>query len=259
MQNGLGHRSDPTGIVLSDLHLFAQRSRAGECLEQWQAELSRAEVLVLNGDTFDFRWSTIGGLGESQEAAVNWLREIAVRCPRQEIHFVMGNHDCIAGFPERLDSLTAALPRFHWHEYSLRLGATLFLHGDCTTRRMTGGELRQYRARWRRDSQRGRVALAAYQYADRLGLTSLAHVWQFPRRKTVKRVAYYLDHTQPGWSEQIQDCYFGHTHRPFSGYVFRGVRFHNTGSAIRGMRFDPQAIQISAPKASIGPAQEKSA
>lgn len=51
--------------------------------------------------------------------------------------------------------------------------------------------------------------------------------------------------THPGEVRSIEvalatiDCYFGHTHIPFRGHHHEGVEFHNTGSAIRGMGFQP--------------------
>jgi UDP-2,3-diacylglucosamine pyrophosphatase LpxH len=41
------------GVVLSDLHLFAQRSRGVDCVNRLRAELASATILVLNGDIFD--------------------------------------------------------------------------------------------------------------------------------------------------------------------------------------------------------------
>jgi UDP-2,3-diacylglucosamine hydrolase len=49
----------PRGLVISDLHLFSPRSKAVELLVGIQEKLASADVLVLNGDIFDFRWSTL--------------------------------------------------------------------------------------------------------------------------------------------------------------------------------------------------------
>ena len=42
------------GLVISDLHLFSRRSRAEELLAGIKGEIIGADVLVLNGDVFDF-------------------------------------------------------------------------------------------------------------------------------------------------------------------------------------------------------------
>ena len=55
-----------------------------------------------------------------------------------------------------------------------------------------------------------------------------------------------LDDAMPGWRHTTRDCYFGHTHLPFTGYEHEGIVFHNTGSAIRGMSFRPLFFRLSA-------------
>ena len=79
----------------------------------------------------------------------------------------------------------------------------------------------------------------AYECVDRLGITRRVHEWHFPRRKTVERIAFYLDNACPGWREQTRDCFFGHTHLPFSNYEYNGINFHNSGSAIHNLDFNP--------------------
>ena len=57
---------------------------------------------------------------------------------------------------------------------------------------------------------------------------------------------HYLDHASPRWRTNSRDCYFGHTHQPFSNHQHGDIRFHNTGSAIRGMGFNPLAFSVPA-------------
>ncbi|MEW6156210.1 MAG: metallophosphoesterase [Verrucomicrobiota bacterium] len=233
------------GMVLSDLHLFARRSRAADCLESVRADMACADVIVLNGDTFDFRWSTLPDRRTTIAASRDWLRAFVHNLPRCQLHFVLGNHDCLTDFRMELQSLVEELPRLHWHEHWLRLGPALFLHGDCAQRWMDAHELRRYRAVWEKDGQRGRIFSQAYLAADRLGLTRLVHRRQFPQAQTVQRVAHYLDAAWPEWRGSVRDCYFGHTHLAFSGCEHQGVAFHNSGSAIRGLTFRPIRFDIT--------------
>ena len=233
------------GVVLSDLHLFSRRSQGVDCVRSMRPALASAEVLVLNGDIFDFRWSTLRGLETTAAAALDWLRGLAEGFPNCRIHYVLGNHDCLALFRERLAALAVALPRLQWHEHALRLGSALFLHGDCADGEMDASRLRQHRKPWENDRQRGGFAATAYLVADRFGLTRFTQARYFPRRQTVERIAYYLDRTSPGWRSDLRDCYFGHTHLPFSDYEHHGVAFHNTGSAIRGMDFHPIVFELA--------------
>jgi UDP-2,3-diacylglucosamine hydrolase len=211
--------------------------------------LHTAEALVLKGDTFDFRWSTLGRHDETLPAAMDWLRNVARDFPRCRIHLIVGNHDCTAAFLVELNRLTGEVARFQWHEYSLRLGQALFIHGDCAHRQMDHHGLRRFRRKWHGDWRCGAALSAAYVCADRLGITRRVHEWHFPRAKTVERIVHYLDRTQPGLREQIRDCYFGHTHLPFANYEHAGILFHNTGSAILNLDFNPLRFETPAEQA----------
>jgi len=58
------------GLVLSDLHLLARRSDGAALIESRRSDFSGIDVLVLNGDTFDFRWSALSNLATSVAAAL---------------------------------------------------------------------------------------------------------------------------------------------------------------------------------------------
>lgn len=201
--------------------------------------MAQAKVIVLNGDTFDFRWSTMGSEEETIEAALRWLKNLAAEYSHADLHFIVGNHDCLQAFVERLDDLAEELPRFFWHEHYLRLGHALFLHGDCTHSPMDATGLASYRSVWKHDTQRHPFLGHCYRISDRIGLTWLAHRSHFTRAKAIQRLMLYLDDACPGWREQTRDCYFGHTHIPFQRFATEGIDFHNTGSAIAGSPFAP--------------------
>jgi len=234
-----GQKIKQRGIVISDLHLFARRSRGVARFNAVREELSNADVVVLNGDIFDFRWSTLGDQSKTLPAAMNWLRKLADDLPDCHIHFVVGNHDCTVAFQEELARLASALPRFQWHEYLLRIGPLLFVHGDCAHRHMNHHGLSRFRKLWQRDFTWSPASAVAYECVDRLGITRRVHEWHFPRQRTVERIAFYLDNSCPGWREHTRDCYFGHTHLPFADYEYDGIQFHNTGSAIHNLEFNP--------------------
>ncbi len=95
------HFSTPlslSGVVVSDLHLFARRSDATRCLASIEEDLDQAKVLVLNGDTFDFRWSTMGHYDDTLKSAIAWLENLARKRPHQEIHLILGIVVVLAGF-----------------------------------------------------------------------------------------------------------------------------------------------------------------
>lgn len=233
------------GLVLSDLHLFARRSEGAARFALLCERLRQLDVLVLNGDIFDFRWSCLRDMEATQAAAAAWLRGLASDLPRCAVHFIMGNHDCLAAFQDQLAALADDLTNFHWHASWLRLGSAVFVHGDCVHASVNEEAFQRYREVWRNDRQRGPLGAAAYSCADRLGITRLVHAGHFPRRRTVRRIARYLDDASPGWRDSTRNCYFGHTHLPFARHEHEGIFFHNTGSAIRGMDFQPAVFETT--------------
>ncbi|MCP5528330.1 MAG: metallophosphoesterase [Verrucomicrobiales bacterium] len=227
------------GLVVSDLHLFARRSAGFGRMQELRPRLKRASVLVLNGDTFDFRWSTLPDHPASVERAVEWMETLLADLPACVVHCVLGNHDCLDEFVAELDPLVTRRSNFRWHAGSVQIGDAVFLHGDCANAWMDATVLDRYRASWRCDRQRHGAATTAYEWLDRLGITRLAHRWQFPLRRTLARVAHHLDHTRPRWRDTVRRCYFGHTHEPIPEATHEGITYHNTGSAISGMAFNP--------------------
>jgi UDP-2,3-diacylglucosamine hydrolase len=228
-------------LAVSDLHLFARRSEGAARFEKIRPQLSQVDALVLNGDTFDFRWSSLPTQAVTRRAAVDWLTQLLESIPGCDLHFVQGNHDCLEAFTDDLRCLALVQPRFDWHEYWLRLGEALFLHGDCVQSPSDPDGLARYRDPWKQDRQRAASAAVAYAWADRLGFTRLAHRWCFPRRKVIVRITAYLDRACPDWRSGVRTCCFGHTHLPFTGHQHEGVTFHNTGSGIRNLGFNPVA------------------
>lgn len=227
------------GLVISDLHLFSRRSVGEQLLEEMCRECREIDLLVLNGDTFDFRWSCHSSEEASLKAASDWLGRCSEIFPGKEIHFILGNHDCLRPFRDEVERLSRSIATLHFHEHHLQLGRLLFLHGDCANRGMSKAKLDAYREFWSKDRQRGEAGRKFYDVVDATGAGKLFHRLYFPQAATVKRVATYLDEVFPDWRSQYDDCYFGHTHMPFRDHEHEGVRFHNSGSAVRGMGFQP--------------------
>ncbi len=232
------------GLVVSDLHLFSARSSAEKLLHDLSPVLRRVDLLVLNGDTFDFRWSTLASEQETLAEARRWLERWLGLFAGREIHYVIGNHDCLTGFCTMLEEIAAESAVLKVYPRQLVLGSSLFLHGDCANRCMSVERLEAYREQWSRDRQRGAIGRHFYRVVDASGAGLLFHRSYFPQAATVGRVSSYLDQARPQWREGIRDCYFGHTHMPFRDHEAGGVRFHNTGSAIRRMGFQPLEFVI---------------
>ncbi|MFA6244267.1 MAG: metallophosphoesterase, partial [Candidatus Hydrogenedentales bacterium] len=81
------------GYVVSDLHLFSRRSDYSVHERHIFQAAAKADVFVLNGDTFDFRWTTLPSIDLTVVAAIRWLRALTERFPNCYFHFILGNHD----------------------------------------------------------------------------------------------------------------------------------------------------------------------
>jgi len=233
------------GLVVSDLHLFSRRSDGEKLWTQIDQHRGNAEILILNGDTFDFRWSQFSAEAESIEAALAWVERLTRDGRWKQIHYIFGNHDCLDEFTRELRQLSAERQMLECHELHLQLGRCFFLHGDCANSRMTPADLKRYRASWSKDRPRGAWSKALYDGVDALGVSKVFHELYFPRERTIGRIVHHLNQVFPEWREQVDHCYFGHTHQPFSGETHEGVAFHNTGSGIRGMGFQPLCFTTS--------------
>lgn len=209
------------------------RSRADEVMEEIHLAIGDAEVVVLNGDTFDFRWSTLPTIRHSVKAALDWLEELARRHDHCRIEVVLGNHDYHIDFMAGLSPLSSRVPNLSWHEYHLQLGEALFLHGDCADYRMSAEQLAENRASWYNDrKQKPRWMGRAYTVVDRVGISAAIPRVLSPPAKAVGRIIHYLDNAAPGLMNDVGHVYFGHTHLPFIDYAYGGKYFHNTGAAV---------------------------
>jgi len=235
------------GLVISDLHLFSSRSNGFSLMDEIWNDLSKLDVLVLNGDIFDFRWSQLTSEEETINEALKWLQKVVEISDDIQIHYIIGNHDCIVDFTKSIKEFSNNYPHLEIHDTQLILDRLLFIHGDCTNWNMSGSDLLRFRDSWSQKKMSPRSHLYLYNVMDKLGLSKGFHNCYYPRSVTVKRVAHHLDTILPDWRNSIDDCYFGHTHLPFSDYSLEGVRFHNTGSGIRGMKFLPLHFQINPP------------
>ena len=220
------------GYVISDLHMFAHRSVAGEWMDRMLAAAEQADFFVLNGDIFDFRWSKFRSLDETADAAAEWLRSFVTRRPQCKFFYILGNHDGLQCLAERLDAISDQAENLEWRPACLRLGDSLFLHGDLAWGADGSGLLtRELLPKTRR---RGHTMNLAYRALVAMRLHRLPAVFHTPER-CADRIMRQLEAAPRGLRQGLTDVYFGHTHATFSNYKRHGIRFHNTGAAIRGL------------------------
>ena len=223
--------------VVSDLHIFSPRSWAHEHMDMIAAAAAKANRFVFNGDTFEFRWTIFPTVEETADQAIRWLRDFVGAFPHCQFHYVVGNHDNVGPFVERLMRLSDETPNLSWHPYFLKLGNSVFLHGDVANRKMDAADLAEYRSRWRNDAKKGPFLDSCHELAFRFDVHKAVCRLAFPRRRVARRVTAYLEAIGHGPLTGIDHVYLGHTHRTLRDYEYRGMRFHNGGAAVKGMDF----------------------
>lgn len=247
------------GYTASDLHLLTNRSSADRLMPSVHRAAAKGDLLVLNGDIFDFQWSLYPDLGKSLDYAENWIRKLVSRHRHCQFVFIMGNHDSLPAYGDLLDALAEKHDNLAWEPFHLILGSKVFLHGDVGSSSHSPEALAAYRQRWHGQRRRSWVH-AAYLACTRLGIPRLIHECTPVRRYTTDVVAYLKAEMGAGFTE-LRDVYFGHSHRPVTDYVWKGLRFHNTGATIHRVRsrvqtftYDPaelqRALEPSAPATS---------
>jgi UDP-2,3-diacylglucosamine hydrolase len=221
---------------VADLHLFTRRSDAAHYHGALCRAAARSQAFVLGGDIFDFRWSTLADTPTTVDAAIRWLEDLSAAHPDCHFHYLLGNHDYCRPLLERLEQRSGTMANLSWHRFYLRLGDSLFLHGDAAGRRMTPERLARCRARWLAAEPAGRFRRRAYDLFMETGLHRSIPYLVHTRRRAARRILNYLEHLGEGPQAGVRNVYFGHTHRRISNYRYRGLTFHNGGAPIAGQR-----------------------
>ena len=232
--------------TVSDLHLFCRRSEAEHHMRDIRGAASKADIFVLNGDTFDFRWSCVGGTAETSRAAIRWLERLAARWPECYFHFVLGNHDHVEVFIDELDELAVRTPNLSWHPYYLKIGNMLFLHGDVANRKMSGTDLERYRETWLHEESRGEFVNTVYDVAFKAGVHRAVNRIAFPTSVVIERIRHYLDDVGEGAGSETEMVFFGHTHSAVDDYEYEGQRFFNGGAPMPGLDFNILTTKVCA-------------
>ncbi len=230
---------------VSDLHLFSARSRGELHLPAIQAAAAESDHFVLAGDIFDLHWSTIGETEASAQAAEAWLLGLIEAAPDCRIHALLGNHDHHPVMMDRLRHLANKQAHFNWHPLYLRIGGGIFLHGDAANFRMNASRLQTFRDRCAAKPQKDPRLNALYDAAIKSRLHTLCARAAYPHRIVARRLSRYLDEIGHGPESGVRNVYFGHTHRAMDGYERHGLKFHNCGAPIDGVRFNILKADIS--------------
>lgn len=222
---------------ISDLHMFSRRSQSELHADDIWAAARDAQTFILGGDIFDFHWSTLDCHTTTIDAAIRWLEELVSAHPACEFHFVLGNHDYNRRFIDRLEQLVACQPNLACHHFYLRLGQSIFLHGDVADREMDQEMLVASRSRWLDDREYHALRHWLYDMVVHARLHKIAGSLAHPRRSVARKILCYLESIGEGPGTGLRHVYFGHTHTSMSNYEYSGLLFHNGGAPIKGLKF----------------------
>jgi UDP-2,3-diacylglucosamine pyrophosphatase LpxH len=225
------------GYVVSDLHIFGCCSLYQHYLPVFYSQVASHEIIVLNGDTFDFKRSTLPSSTETTRHAIAWLADLAHRASAAQIFYILGNHDSHELFVRSLREALPALPNVSLIPDSLQLGSALFLHGDLVDLPDNNEDLAFVRAPYTHvePTWQSRLFARAVTYLRANRIDYLRH----SKRALAEKILCYLEKNQPQATKGISEVYFGHTHIPFDNFIYQGIRFRNTGSMIRGLPWRP--------------------
>ncbi len=225
------------GYVTSDLHIFGCNSLYEALLPIFYQQATRHPNIVLNGDTFDFKRAPFKSSLETSKHAVAWLYDLCQRASGSSIFFILGNHDCHETFVKALQAASSALPNLRMAREQLRIGTCLFLHGDAIDLADEMPEITHVRSCYSQVEPHW-SARACAELITRLGLNKFEYLRHSPTR-VAQKILKYLRATQPNSLEGVRQIYFGHTHVPIDHFEYDDFIFYNTGSMIRGLRWNP--------------------
>jgi UDP-2,3-diacylglucosamine hydrolase len=230
---------------VSDLHLFSRRSLAPQYDPAIRNAAAEASTFVLGGDIFDFRWSMLPNFERTLHAAIGWLENLTAHNPRCNFHFVFGNHDYNCQFVAAIDRLASRTTNLRWHRTHLRLGHSLFLHGDVADKpRLCHQKLILRRQKyWHDEEAKGRMANMVYDWAINARLHHMAKLVHRHKRVT-DRLLHYVEQIGHGAESGLRHVYFGHTHYAMSHYERGGIFFHNGGAPMKGLAFRIVPVQM---------------
>ena len=231
MQEGKSSISRASGYVVSDLHIFTEWTSIDSYIEEIRSAAAKSDFFVLNGDIFDFKWSTLPTSQKTVEQAVKWLKNICQSAPDCSFYYILGNHDAHIKMPPALQNLKKQVKNFNWSATHFFIGSYLFLHGDLLFTLKKKSPFSRPPEKYLKSEPKHRILSKGYNIAIGMG----AHRFVTSMMNTRQCASYsYAVLKKHSISEMkvTTDVFLGHTHASFSNFKFKDLIFHNTGSAV---------------------------
>ena len=226
------------GYVVSDLHIFGCASLWKRYESDFYQSVKEHSVVVLNGDTFDFKRSRFSSSTETTAHAISWLKDLCHSNPSKKFYYLLGNHDSQREFTAALTQSVSTISNLSVEADCLRLGASIFHHGDAIDLPRGATDLKLVREKY---------FYCEPTFASRAFVEIVTHLkinlveyLRHSKENLGRKLIEYLNDSHPELLRGAKDIFFGHTHVPFSNFKYQGLAFHNTGSLIRGLGWNPR-------------------
>lgn len=229
------------GVFVSDLHVFSGRSVGESLPNQLPKAFPDANLLVLGGDIFDFKWSHLGETG-TLVAAERWLLSVLEEW-QGKVMFLAGNHDCLPKFLDVMQNVAHRCDRFSWHDHHVQLGDALFLHGDVLDAGSHVSMLADYRYKFHPTCNQTTLSRRAYSAIVAMRLHRMAPKLRHRQLQTCQKLYNFLPQLVET-PKQVRRVFYGHTHVSMAGCEFQGVQFFNPGAAVRHIAFRPIQFEV---------------
>ncbi|TWU47080.1 metallophosphoesterase [Rubripirellula reticaptiva] len=233
-----------TVAFVSDLHWLSARSNYESHETSIRNAVSRCNVCVWGGDLFDFRWSQHANDTFAIEASLEWLDHWYRDFPETRFVFLNGNHDAHESFQVSLVDWAASRDRFEVGAECLRIGDTIWLHGDVIEGDGSADAFSHYRNQWKNKPTSGRLASLAYDVAVNARIHKAAALAAHRRKNTCMRLLRWLQRQPANQTSGVRRIVFGHTHRRINGFRIGSHEFFNGGAAIRHVPFQPIVLTV---------------
>jgi UDP-2,3-diacylglucosamine hydrolase len=230
-----------TGYVISDLHLFSRRSCADKYMPDIYRLVENAELLVLNGDIVDFRWSVFSSVDATIQKTLQWLHDLCSHAPQCMVFYIMGNHDGTKRFSESLEQFRRDHHNFKWSASHLHIDDKLFFHGDGALFRNSSQLFKRHLKHERIITNR--IPHVVYSMMIALRLHNIQTSTN-SRRRNAKLIENDLKKYSSDMLRSVSTVYYGHTHAASSDFTYNGITYFNSGCAIRHLRFMPHRFSF---------------
>ncbi len=171
---------------------------------------------------------------------MTFLQEFLERYPHVTIHKVLGNHEDVNSFRNKLDDLQRLYPHhFEWNAEAIRIGDALFTHAHLP---MSGKSDAQYEKSDLKDAKKFHKWTDFLHMIERPGhqvvkyarnhVTASDLMDQQLKKWDGKPDFHYLHEGKimPFTIDWVKHVFFGHTHIKFDNHEKEGILYHNSGA-----------------------------